>query len=150
MVPLEFLHLLDLPLMVVEQAALMEQLVLNNSKLADRQEHLVVALRAVETNGGGIVYFPRGRYSVTNTIAVPSNTVLRGESMALTSLYWPDYEKPPRHLVDGTNFGVEAIALAARLVRPRIRPVLSLSKGPGDEEGKTVRPSPAAAPDTGR
>lgn len=74
-------------------------------------EALVAALKQAETNGGGIVYLPRGRYPVKDTLKIPTNTVLRGESMALTSLYWPDYEKPPSELITGADFGVESLSL---------------------------------------
>jgi Pectate lyase superfamily protein len=37
------------------------------------------ALAMAGTNGGGIVYFPRGRYEVRDTLTVPRFTVLRGE-----------------------------------------------------------------------
>ncbi len=74
-------------------------------------EALMAALRAAETNGGGIVYLPRGRYPVKDTLKIPTNTVLRGESMALTSLYWPDYEKPPSELITGADFGIESLSL---------------------------------------
>ncbi len=74
-------------------------------------EALAAALKAAETNGGGIVYFPRGRYPVKDTLKIPTNTVLRGEAMELVSLYWPDFEKPPAELITGADFGVEALSL---------------------------------------
>jgi len=74
-------------------------------------EALVAALKAAETNGGGVVYLPRGRYPVKGTLNIPMNTVLRGEAMELVSLYWPDFEKPPAELIAGADFGVEAISL---------------------------------------
>lgn len=72
---------------------------------------LTAALKAAETNGGGVVYLPRGRYPVNGTLKIPTNTVLRGEAMALTSLYWPDFEKPPPELITGADFGVESLSL---------------------------------------
>jgi len=72
---------------------------------------LVAALKAAETNGGGVVYLPRGRYPVNGTLKIPTNTVLRGEAMALTSLYWPDFETPPPELLTGADFGVESLSL---------------------------------------
>ncbi len=74
-------------------------------------EALVAALKQAETNGGGIVYLPRGRYPVKDTLKIPTNTVLRGEAMELVSLYWPDFEKPPAELITGADFGVEALSL---------------------------------------
>lgn len=74
-------------------------------------EALAAALRAAETNGGGVVYLPRGRYAVKEALKIPTNTVLRGEGMALTSLCWPDFEKPPAELITGSDYGVESLSL---------------------------------------
>ncbi len=74
-------------------------------------EALAAALRAAETNGGGVVYLPRGRYPVKEALKIPTNTVLRGEGMALTSLCWPDFEKPPAELITGSDYGVESLSL---------------------------------------
>ncbi|MBU4459895.1 MAG: right-handed parallel beta-helix repeat-containing protein, partial [Verrucomicrobia bacterium] len=74
-------------------------------------EALVAALKAAETNGGGIVYLPRGRYPVKDTLKIPPHTVVRGEAMELVSLYWPDFEKPPADLVTGADFGMESLSL---------------------------------------
>ena len=74
-------------------------------------EALAAALKAAATNGGGVVYLPRGRYAVKDTLTIPSNTVLRGEAMALTSLYWPDFEKPPAELITGSDCGIESLSL---------------------------------------
>ena len=74
-------------------------------------EALLAALKAAETNGGGVVYLPRGRYPVKDTLKMPTHTVLRGEAMELVSLYWPDFEKPPAELITGADFGVEALSL---------------------------------------
>ena len=57
-------------------------------------EARLAAPKKAEANGGGIVYLPRGRYPVKDTLTVPPNTVLKGEAMELVSLYWPDFEKP--------------------------------------------------------
>jgi hypothetical protein len=66
------------------------------------------ALAAAEANGGGVVYFPRGRYRLTEALTIPRKTVLRGESSTLTCLFWPDMEKPPKALISGSNsFGLE-------------------------------------------
>ncbi len=69
------------------------------------------ALKRAEENGGGIVYFPRGCYCVTGTLAIPKYTVLRGESTQLACLFWPETEKPYT-LVEGTShFGLEDLTL---------------------------------------
>jgi len=72
------------------------------------------ALTQAGAAGGGVVFFPRGRYQVTASLAVPRFTVLRGESRELTALFWPDLEAPPNALIQGTNsFGVEDLSLYA-------------------------------------
>ena len=71
------------------------------------------ALARAETNGGGIVYFPRGRYQVSDTLKVPRFTVLRGEKREWVELLWQNLPKPVT-LVRGSNsFGLEEITLSA-------------------------------------
>ena len=72
---------------------------------------LLAALDKAKANGGGVVYLPRGRYPVMGALAIPPHTVLRGESMELVSLYWPDLDKPPAELVSGADFGLESLSL---------------------------------------
>ena len=74
-------------------------------------EALLAALAKAQTNGGGIVFLPRGRYPVKSTLVIPPHTVLKGEAMELVSLYWPDFEKPPTELITGADFGLEALSL---------------------------------------
>ena len=69
---------------------------------------LQAALAKAATNGGGIVYLPRGRFQCTGTLQIPERTLLRGESRETTELYWPDCEEPPENLIEGTSsFGIE-------------------------------------------
>ncbi len=61
---------------------------------------------------GGVVYFPRGRYGVTEALHLPRFTTLRGEGRALTCVFWPDMEQPLKELIKGTNsFAVEDMTL---------------------------------------
>lgn len=72
------------------------------------------AIRAAldKAANGGVVFFPRGRYCITDTLQIPRLTTLRGEGRSLTSLFWPDREQPLRELIKGTNsFGVEDMTL---------------------------------------
>jgi len=72
------------------------------------------ALDAAANNGGGIVYFPRGRYQITATLEVPRFTLLRGEALELSQLYWPDTEAPPEALIRGSDsFGIQALFISA-------------------------------------
>lgn len=68
------------------------------------------ALAAAGTNGGGIVWLPRGRFQCNGTLRIPAHTLLRGESRETTELYWPDCEDPPENLIEGgTAFGIEEL-----------------------------------------
>lgn len=69
------------------------------------------ALAKVEENGGGVVYFPRGRYQVKGDLKLPPGTILRGEGMGLVSLYWPDMDTPPVDLIHGPKFGIEDLSI---------------------------------------
>ena len=77
----------------------------------DPAKALLAALDKAKTNGGGIVYVPRGRYQVATTLTIPPHTILRGESMETVSLSWPDYDKPPVDLLTGSDYGIENITL---------------------------------------
>ena len=75
---------------------------------------LQAALSMAATNGGGIVYLPRGRFQCNGTLQIPERTLLRGESRETTQLYWPDCEEPPENLIEGTSaFGIEDLFIHA-------------------------------------
>jgi len=75
---------------------------------ADASVAIKDALAAAEKNGGGIVFLPRGRYSVKEMLEIPRFTVLRGEKADRTCIFWPDMQEPPEALLKGTNsFGME-------------------------------------------
>ncbi len=72
------------------------------------------ALEAIKANGGGILYFPRGRYQINGMLEIPPCALLKGESMELSQLYWPDTDNPPEALIKGTHsFGIEDIFLTS-------------------------------------
>jgi len=72
------------------------------------------ALHQADAAGGGIVYLPRGRYQITDTLTIPRFTVLRGEKRELVALFWPDFETPPEALIKGTNsFALEELTVYA-------------------------------------
>ena len=72
------------------------------------------ALDAAGANGGGIAYFPRGRYCLQKTVEVPRGVLIRGAGRELTQLYWPDRAEPLPALIHGTNsFGVEDLTIMA-------------------------------------
>ncbi len=75
---------------------------------------LQAALAAAATNGGGVVYLPRGRFQCNSTLVIPTNTLLCGVSRDLSQLYWLDTENPPEALIEGTHsFGIEDLMIHA-------------------------------------
>ena len=91
------------------------------------------ALSAAATNGGGVVFLPRGRYAVSDALIVPHGTVLRGEKEEWVALTWPDLPKPPESLVQGTNsFGLENLTIYANHHRHVISGDLGDKPGAGD------------------
>ncbi|MGD0094007.1 MAG: glycosyl hydrolase family 28-related protein [Planctomycetota bacterium] len=80
----------------------------------DDTEALKAALAKAEEKGGGVVFLPRGRYKVSDALAIPRFTVLRGEKTELSCLCWADFPKPPFALLKGTNsFAIEDLTLYA-------------------------------------
>ena len=65
------------------------------------------ALDAAKQQGGGTVYVPHGRYMITAELQLPPFTMLKGESAAVTQLFWNplgwDYGKLPNSLISGTH-----------------------------------------------
>lgn len=94
----------------------------------ERTEGVRAALAKAKANGGGIVYFPAGRYHLIGPLALPPRTVLKGEGMGLVTLWWGSGKfnldgggdqglakepeaKPPDNLISGPSFGVEDMSL---------------------------------------
>ncbi|MBV9866387.1 MAG: hypothetical protein JO316_13625 [Abitibacteriaceae bacterium] len=94
----------------------------------DRTQAIQAALKKAEANGGGIVYFPEGKYAMQGEIKVPPRTVLRGAGMGLVTLWWgkggfaldggsdvrriEDADQAiPATLMSGTQFGLEDMSL---------------------------------------
>lgn len=91
------------------------------------------ALAKAEKAGGGVVYFPRGRYRVSEGLKVPRMTVLRGEKQSFACLAWSDLAEPPEALVRGTNsFALEELTLYADNHRHVIAGDLGDQPGAGD------------------
>jgi len=68
------------------------------------------AVAKAKESGGGVVYFPRGRYLLTEGIELPPRTQLRGEHRDLAAIVWPEMPKPPEFLIYGKkSFGVQKL-----------------------------------------
>jgi len=72
---------------------------------------LETALKQAKANMGGILYFPRGEYHLSDSIEIPDNTILRGERKDLVSLYWLDQKKLQKSMIHGEKFAMEDMAL---------------------------------------
>jgi len=69
------------------------------------------ACARAEADGGGIVYFPRGRYQLTQTLEIPQQALLKGERRDLVSLFWPDVQDALPAQINGSHsFGIEDIS----------------------------------------
>ena len=94
----------------------------------DRSEGVLAALAKAKANGGGIVYFPAGRYHLNMPLDLPARTILKGEGMGLVSIWWGNGKfnldgggdqglakeadrKPPANFVSGPAFGIEDLSL---------------------------------------
>jgi hypothetical protein len=80
----------------------------------DDTQAVLAALKAAGDNGGGVVYFPRGRYLLTKALIIPRFVILRGERRDFVNLLWPDMKHPPTALMRGSNhFALEDLTLYA-------------------------------------
>jgi hypothetical protein len=108
------------PLQVtVEKPAAWPQTVFNvkdfgadGTGVGDATAAVEAALAKAKASGGGIVFFPRGRYQVKATLNIPRCTVLRGEREDWSCVFWPEVDTPPNSWLAGTNsFGLENLTL---------------------------------------
>lgn len=79
------------------------------------------ALQKAAACGGGVVFFPRGRYRITDTLVIPPRVTLKGEGEAVVSLHWPAREKPLESLIRGSDdFSVEDLSLYTRGIHKHV------------------------------
>jgi hypothetical protein len=52
-------------------------------------------LQVADANGGGTCFFPRGKFWIEGQLVVPPGVYLRGAGMAMTALYWQEYNNTP-------------------------------------------------------
>lgn len=81
---------------------------------ADNTRAIRAAIDAASQGGGGTVYFPRGRYLVSDRLVIPPHVSIRGERIDLVNLVWPDLASPPPALLQGTShFSIEDVTIYA-------------------------------------
>lgn len=72
------------------------------------------AIDAAKAAGSGTVYFPRGRYLISDILGIPPGVRLQGERIDLVNLVWPELESPPLALIQGTSrFSIEDLTIYA-------------------------------------
>ncbi|MFB9265481.1 glycosyl hydrolase family 28-related protein [Bradyrhizobium erythrophlei] len=72
------------------------------------------AIEAASQAGGGTVYFPRGRYLISDMIVIPPHVRIQGERIDLVNLVWPDLTNLPVALIQGTSrFSIEDVTIYA-------------------------------------
>jgi hypothetical protein len=83
---------------------------------------IVQGLEQLAALGGGVLYFPPGRYRIdsilrsgmwiNHPLKIPPGVVLRGAGADLVSLWWPDQKEPLPTLIEGSHdFGVEDLSI---------------------------------------
>ncbi|MEW6585778.1 MAG: glycosyl hydrolase family 28-related protein [Nitrospirota bacterium] len=92
--------------------------------LKDSTSAVKKALAQAEANKGGIVFFPRGRYMLSEGLKIPRHTTMKGEDRELSCIFWGpggDEKVDVQNflsLIQGTNsFGIEDLAIYARYYR---------------------------------
>lgn len=69
--------------------------------VTDVTEQLQALLKKVGEEGGGIVYFPAGRYHVTGRFDIPRGTVIRGDGYTRSQIFWTDVWNEHKAYPDG-------------------------------------------------
>ncbi len=66
--------------------------------VTDCTDKLRELLQTVSEKGGGVVYFPRGRYHLTGTFRLPKGVTLRGDGYTKSQIFWSDtwFERTPK------------------------------------------------------
>ncbi len=78
--------------------------------LKDSTFAIVQAMERLTSYGGGIVYFPSGRYRIdsilrtgtfiSSPLVIPKGISFKGESRDMVSLWWPDKQEPLYSLIE--------------------------------------------------
>lgn len=90
------------------------------------------AIAAAGAAGGGVVYFPRGRYLLSEGLVLPKHVTLKGENRSACLLAWPEGRQALDAAVSGTShFCVEDLTLFFAAYKVGIRNVGLWGAGEG-------------------
>src|SRR5262249_22189461 len=79
---------------------------------ADDTRAIIEALGRATQEGGGTVFFPRGRYKLSATVDIPRGIALKGEEESRTCLFWTNLNQPLQAVLRGTSdFSLEDLTL---------------------------------------
>jgi hypothetical protein len=70
-------------------------------QVTDVTEAVSRVLDMIRKNGGGILYFPAGRYHVTGTFEIPRHTVIRGDGLKKSQIFWTDVWNEQKDIGNG-------------------------------------------------
>ncbi len=82
----------------------------------DETAAVQAALKKAKDEGGGVVYLPRGVYTISQTLVVPERTVLRGEGREAVWIQVPKALTLPAVITGSRAFAVEDLSIAAQMV----------------------------------
>ena len=100
------------PLVMPQQAFNVRDHGAQGDGLTNDTEAVKGAVLAAQKAGGGVVYFPRGRYQLTETLEIPPLVTVRGEGRELVNVIWADLKDPLPAQLRGTNsFAIEDLTL---------------------------------------
>jgi hypothetical protein len=106
----------------------MRRTLVKYGKPVEHTAEVLAALAKAKAAGGGIVYFPAGRYHLNAPLTLPPHTALKGEGMGLVTLWWGNgtfnldgggdkglakeaEAEPPGSMISGPSFSIEAMSI---------------------------------------
>ncbi len=93
------------------EIAIAEPKIMPNAEFNVKALGLETALQKARENGGGTIYFPFGEYKMESTIEVPENTIIRGDGMEQSIIFWQDLEKIPEALIFGESLQIKSLSI---------------------------------------
>jgi hypothetical protein len=69
----------------------------------DDTRGILNAVEQLKKNNGGVLFFPKGRFQMNETIELPPYSILKGLGADYSQIYWPDRYEPLDALIRGTH-----------------------------------------------